>query len=359
MNKVLYIGQGIGHTDFTINIRNGFEKAKAAEYFEADDAEWVPLNNNSDTLYFLPGCTVPRFKVREHYRCTNKPENATAIFIPEKYELPTEENSRIEVVRTLKMSVADFTQYIMNNYGVENKNYKKIKMLTVANNWTNLYVTKEFLLNNYYEKPHDYDKINGQTASGFDTILSESRWSLQSDRSDNCKTMCFIPLNSPLNNYSGSYYFETQILKHLNKDSLIIDETKFNELMTIGESDDDENIVLMMELMANSNYEKSYVYLLMLLKAFGDKMAYQKVINHVNFKGLLKYFSLERKDIGNIDLVKLTKALKSAKKFTRSNVQIITSLCSGDYIRYDAKEINGLYTEGPVLRPEVIEFNGV
>ena len=35
----------------------------------------------SDKLYFFPGCSVPRFKVRENFSCTNKPSSATAAFI--------------------------------------------------------------------------------------------------------------------------------------------------------------------------------------------------------------------------------------------------------------------------------------
>jgi len=42
---------------------------------------WNPLGNNQDNLFFFPGCSVPRFKVREHFSCTIKLDKATAAFV--------------------------------------------------------------------------------------------------------------------------------------------------------------------------------------------------------------------------------------------------------------------------------------
>jgi hypothetical protein len=356
MNKHLYIGEGLNSTDFTINLRNGFCIDEAEEFFKASENIWNPIDDGTDKLYFLPGCTVPRFKVKEHYSSTLKPETATAVFVPEDYTFPVDENKKFQTTKTIEIKVTDMLGYIKANYGKDCKSWNKIHMLSHMNSFSLCYVEQSFFLANYYRAPHDATTGSGQA---FDQFVSGSRWAYQSGTEESCKTMCFIPLDSALNSITCNVYFEKDLLKHLNKDSLVIDEKKYNELVMIGESEDDENIVLMMELMANSNFEKSYVYLLMLLKAYGDKMAYQKVINHVNFRSLLTYFDIERKQLGHIDLLKLTNALKHAKKFTRSNIQIIQSLCASDYIRYDDKTVSKYFIEGPCLRPEFSEFNYV
>ena len=356
MKKYLYIGEGPRSVDFTVHVKNGFPADDCEEHFKATDNTWNPIDDGTDKLYFLPGCTVPRFKVKEHYSSTLKPETATAVFVPEDYDFPIEENKKFQVSKTIAIKVTDFLGYIKANYGKDVPIWQKVNMLASMNNFELCYINQNAFLTNYYSEPHD---SNTGTGKSFSEFVGGSRWGFQNGSEDECFTMCFIPINSTIGTLNCSVYFEKDLLKHLNKDSLIINEKKYNELIMIGESEDDENIVLMMELMANSNFEKSYVYLLMLLKAYGDKMSYQKVINHVNFRSLLTYFDIERKQLGNIDLLKLTKALKHAKKFTRSNVQIIQSLCANDYIRYDDAKVSQYYTEGPCLLPEFSEFNNV
>lgn len=109
----------------------------------------------------------------------------------------------------------------------------------------------------------------------------------------------------------------------------------------------------MMELMANSDFEKSFVYLLFLLKEFGNKITPLKEAHHVNFKSLLTYFDISIKQVDCINLVDLTRALKKHKKFTRSNVQRITSLCAEETYLGDDAAITGMYAPGQVLRPDL------
>ena len=45
------------------------------------DKPWQPLGNGQDKCFFMPGCIVPRFKVREQFTVTIKPTNATVLFI--------------------------------------------------------------------------------------------------------------------------------------------------------------------------------------------------------------------------------------------------------------------------------------
>ena len=356
MNKFLYIdyeNQDDCYNTHKVFIKKGFNLENYTEMLKVSDDNWKPNENDEEVLYFYPGCTVPRFKVKEHFKATIKPENATAAFIPDNGDFPYKSDKNMEIKRCVEMPVQTFLSYLQANYG-KDKAWNKLHMLAHVNSISDCIVNTSFLVANYYHGPN-----NGTTGKkmGFDQWLSGSRWGYSGNTAEGCGTYAFIPIGSKLNNVTCPVFYESDILKHLNKDALVIDENKYNEMTAFGESEDDENIVLMMELMANCDFEKSYVYLLMLLKAYGNKMSYQPVMNHVNFRSLLKYFGLERKDIGSIDLLKLTNALKTSQKFTRANVQIIQSLCTHDYIRYDDKDVNKYYTEGPCLRPEFNSFN--
>lgn len=356
MEKYIFISKnGDSFTDFKVGLKHGFFLEDYEKELNVSEDAWEAKDDCSDILYFYPGCTVPRFKVKEHFKATLKPETASAVFIPAEGNFPFKTDKNMAVCKTVEMKVTDFLGYIKANYTKQDRRWDKLHMLAHMNSFTTCYIDASFVVANYYHGPNDATA----TKTALDQWLNGSRWGYSSFSGEDCKAMVFIPMNSKLNNITCPIYYETDLLKHLNKDALVIDEKKYNEMTAFGESDDDENIVLMMELMANCDFEKSYVYLLMLLKAYGNKMAYQPVINHVNFRSLLKYFNLERKEIGDIDLLKLTEALKATKKFTRSNVQIIQSLCSHDYIRYENSGIGKYYTEGPCLRPEFNNFNDV
>jgi len=123
------------------------------------------------------------------------------------------------------------------------------------------------------------------------------------------------------------------------------------------ESIDDASIIMAMELLANSNYEKSFMHILMLLKKYGKLFVKYKEFNHVNFKSLLTYFNLDKESVKGLGLMRLTNILKDNKKFTRANVQIIQTLCTTDYINFDNKNISEYYIQGPCLKIEAEQFD--
>lgn len=90
-----------------------------------------------------------------------------------------------------------------------------------------------------------------------------------------------------------SLYHEDSLLKYINgTDAVVIDEKMFKTLSQMFESGDTDNTVLAMEIMANSNYEESLVYLLFLFEDYGNKIGDQRTRNHVNFKGLTGYLNI-------------------------------------------------------------------
>ena len=62
-------------------------------------------------------------------------------------------------------------------------------------------------------------------------------------------------------------YNQNNILRLIN-DSVILNNDSYDELTKILDSNDDHNIKLAMELIANCDYEKSAVYILLLFKYY-------------------------------------------------------------------------------------------
>jgi hypothetical protein len=68
-------------------------------------------------------------------------------------------------------------------------------------------------------------------------------------------------------------YDEAELLKYINgPDAVIIDSVMFEQLSDMFNSSDNDNHILAMEIMANSNYIDSLLYLEMLFKEYSGEM---------------------------------------------------------------------------------------
>lgn len=80
------------------------------------------------------------------------------------------------------------------------------------------------------------------------------------------------------------------LIAHINaEDSITIDEKVFQQLSSMFESEDKDNHVLAMEIMANSNYIESLMYLEILFVDHGYKINDSSTKRHVNFKSLVDF----------------------------------------------------------------------
>ena len=321
-----------------ISLKTGFDKHNMGKLLNVKD-DWQPLGNNLDNLYFFPGCAVPRFKVRENYSCTIKPDKATAAFVSADQ---IKEGSIVNVIpRVSYMCATDASQYVTSNFGRQEKERLRFEML-IDQVESDVLIDKSIWYSEFYTVPSN-------VRYPFNDLVDVGRWDLK-NRAENFYE---VRPDSGIHNLNCDIYWETSVLKHLNENQIVIDEKRYEELRLFGLSEDTENTVLMMELMSNSDFEKSFVHLLFLLKEFGNKIAPLKEARHVNFKSLLTYFDISTKQLDSINLVDLTRALRKHKKFTRSNVQRITSLCAEDTYLGDDAAITGMYTSGQVLRPDL------
>lgn len=115
---------------------------------------------------------------------------------------------------------------------------------------------------------------------------------------------------------------ESQIISMLNN-SIVMDETLFNSLSKMFESTDSANITLAMETMANCNYEKSMVYILILIEKYGYQMRYSSTVKHVNFKSLMKYYGFSSYDLERQTIDKIVNRLNANNLLIPENISII------------------------------------
>lgn len=299
----------------------------------------------SDKLYFFPGCSVPRFKVREKFSCTNKPSSATAAFISDNLE--GSDTSFDFYPKCMPVDINEWRPFM--NQLIDDKIPQRFEMFYQNNTIEKIFLSKKLWYDRYWST---YFTGTGISLSSH---LS-NRWSFKYDCMSLQENQLIGLSNSPeMRAMTCDVYMESDILKVLNENQFVIDEVKYNELRAFGNSGDSENLVLMMELMSNCDYDKSIVHLLFLLKEFGDDIGNLKEAQHVNFRSLLTFLDLDLKELSNLDINKLTATLRKQKKFTRANAQLVSSLCSEDYINYSNSD-NLCWTQGPVLKKECLEL---
>ena len=313
------VNKATKETETKINLKvvTGFTEKELSEQFDIKTT-WTPQDNNKDVLFFFSGCTVPRFKVRQKWTTTIKPSKATVLFIdPANID---ESESTFSVKKIGKVKIDKIISFLLA--------LKDDHIRTLANsiipNVEDIFLGETLWDQKRYNTSFTVDgsclKDHGIT-----------KWDIMYER-EGCYTTKLCCL-SPTSDLHKVDFEKTQVchtdavLGLLNENKLVIDENKYHELVSLAESSQSEDVVVMMELMANSDYDNSLPYLLGLFHKFGSKINGRKEANHVNFKSLMNYCNFQARDLAyNISLQKMIDVLKAHKKFTRENALTIMSL---------------------------------
>ena len=103
---------------------------------------------------------------------------------------------------------------------------------------------------------------------------------------------------------------ESELLAMINGDDAVtITPEVYQQLVKMFESSDQDNHIMAMEIMANSNYIDSALYLLLLLENYSGRISECHTRNHVNFKSMVSYFSIAVKEIGWLNPDRVAKKL--------------------------------------------------
>jgi len=101
-----------------------------------------------------------------------------------------------------------------------------------------------------------------------------------------------LPSEDTLPNFAGVSYHEDSILSLINEGATVIDEEICGRLSAMFKSEDSGNWAVAMEIMANSDYVKSAVYLMSLCLEFKDKIFQHRNHSHVNFTAMKTYLGI-------------------------------------------------------------------
>ena len=117
-----------------------------------------------------------------------------------------------------------------------------------------------------------------------------------------------------------NFYHPDALLALLNEGS-VVDKEMYDGIMNLFESSDPNDHKVAMEAVANCDYEKSAVYLLMVFYHHQNEIYNSDTKNHVNFKSYLKFFKLQSGQGISID--EIVDRLKEKRLLNSSNLAIV------------------------------------
>jgi hypothetical protein len=283
------------------------------------DKEYKP--KIGDKLYFLPGVNIPRVKLKDlmvtyNISSVRNINDANVVFggkntngklVDSSWEYSLQTVDFKECIEALKPSI---------------DSYYYDKLATALEFYTKEFVvmswhTYRFFINdglwdykNYVQNPGAVAKAGGH--NGYFNIVD-------SCHKDMLATAMAIEVIS-----------EASLISQLNGDDAVtINYEVFEKLSNMFKSSDADNYVLAMEIMANSNYAESLLYLEILFKEYGSVMQQNPTKNHVNFKSLLSYLNKSRYNFdSNINTI--VQSLIDKQLLTIESLQILMERYSSE-----------------------------
>jgi hypothetical protein len=267
--------------------------------------EYLPTKG--DKLYFLEGVNVPRIKLKDlalqyGIKTVRDVNDATHVFASKNTQAKICDGNWLYSITTEDFkAICDDTSIHIDNRYREN-------IREALENYT-----EDRLLFDYDEagviRHGDNDALNEHAD---EIITSSMHYSFNSD---------YMKLSEIISTHN--LYDESAILKHINgDDATIIDESMYEQIHQMFESSDTDNHILAMEIMANSNYTESLLYLEMLFKEHSNSMSNCRTRNHVNFKSLVNYLG-KNKTYLSTSLDNIVRSLIEKQVITKDMLDIL------------------------------------
>jgi hypothetical protein len=299
--------------DVKIETTNYFDPS--IDTFNINQNGYTPMKG--DKLYFLPGVNIPRIKLKDlatkfGIRTVRDVSEANVIFGSSKtkdkltgyswkYKIPT---TLVQLFfETYKNDMDDY-QFSKIDNALEF--YTEEYILTDWSTARNFTDTDLPQWNSYSQQPAytDYHSKNSSSSEHVHEINKE-----------------YIHLYQLIK--GREIIDEFCLLDQLNgDDAVIIDADMFTQLTTMFNSSDDDNHILAMEIMANSKYKESLLYIEMIFKNHAYTIGQSSSKNHVNFKSLLSYLGKNNRYI-DTSLDDIMESLCNKKVLTKDKIDIL------------------------------------
>ena len=236
-----------------------------------------------DVVYIGPGCNIPRIKLKDlminnAIKSTTDFNKATHLFIDTKFSaIVTDSWFYLENSK----NILEFFNLAKENELLESQELEYIQNLM-----------KDCSDDESIGIPH---QLANRISKKVDPIYSKARISPTGRGSvynSNFKFIVaeYVDLYNFIQSNQDKLYNYKSLICHINSsDSITIDEKVFDQLSAMFNSNDADNHILAMEIMANSNYLDSLMYLEMLFCDHGHVINLVKTKRHVNFKSLTDF----------------------------------------------------------------------
>ena len=299
--------------DIKIETTNYFDPS--IDTFNINQNGYTPMKG--DKLYFLPGVNIPRIKLKDlatkfGIRTVRDVSEANVIFGSSKTkDKMTGYTWKYKIPTTL-------VQLFFETYKNDMDDYQFSKIDNALEFYTEEYILTDWSTarnftdndlpqwNSYSQQPQYTDYHSKSRAS------SEHVHEVNKD---------YIHLYDLIK--GKEIIDESCLLDQLNgDDAVIIDADMFTQLSTMFNSSDDDNHILAMEIMANSKYKESLLYIEMIFKNHSYSIGNCHTKNHVNFKSLLSYLGKSNRYI-DTSLDDIMESLISKKVLTKDKVDIL------------------------------------
>lgn len=286
------------------------------------DREYAPVKG--DKLYIFPGSSIPRFKVKnfcEKYK-------VALVKYQDKANIKIiGENFGKDLIKTDYRSWYIRTELLehLEKYG--NKTYTGIVDLIDLLKTQ----TSEIVIHDYYAnqilKHGQYNNLSKSfKEKDIDDKLDDYYRALVGCyiTDDNAYQTIIDLSNDPL------LYSERSLLKLLNTGG-IMDAKQYESIKRLFKSPDTSNHNLGVEAISNCDFEKSAVYLLLLVHDYRDEMYNSPNKNHINFKSFMKFFGIDSIRYGyNYD--NIIQSLIERKLLNQSNLDVLEPLIKEEQI---------------------------
>ena len=263
---------------------------------------YVPAQG--DSIYLMPGVNIPRVKLKDlaldlGVKIVRDPERANVI-ISGKATI-----NKITCGRWLRSAeTSQFTAYVewlKTHMGFDMYYTDKYDTAVAACNPDVIYM--------------EYGTANDMSSKGFTMVsgMSSAVYFVEEEYKDELDNI----QNKPI-------FDESELLAMINGDDAVtITPEVYQQLVKMFQSSDQDNHIIAMEIMANSNYIDSALYLLILLERYAHRISDCHTKNHVNFKSMVSYFNMTVKEIAWLDPDKIAKHLINLGLLTKDWTHVL------------------------------------
>ena len=299
--------------DIKIETTNYFDPS--IDTFNINQNGYTPMKG--DKLYFLPGVNIPRIKLKDlatkfGIRTVRDVSEANVIFGSSKTkDKMTGYTWKYKIPTTL-------VQLFFETYKNDMDDYQFSKIDNALEFYTEEYILTDWSTARNFTD-NDLPQWNSYSAQPqYVDYHSKSRSSSEHVHEVNKDYIHLYDLIK-----GKEIIDESCLLDQLNgDDAVIIDADMFTQLTTMFNSSDDDNHILAMEILANSKYKESLLYIEMLFKNHSYSIGNCHTKNHVNFKSLLSYLGKSNRYI-DTSLDDIMESLISKKVLTNDKVDIL------------------------------------